>query len=90
MRPAADASRMSNAQSEALDAYCAICEEERFCMKLHFEPGDIHFLQNHVVFHSRTEYVDGPGQKRHLMRIWLCCPTAGCCRAPACRPTRSR
>src|SRR5215216_711967 len=70
-----DAPRLSNAQREALDVYYGICEEERFCLKLHFEPGDIQFLQNHVVFHSRTEYVDGPSgdgwPKRHLMRMWL-------------------
>ena len=73
-----DAPRMSNAQREALDVYYGICEEERFCLKLHFEPGDIQFLQNHVVFHSRTEYVDGPSgngwPKRHLMRMWLSLP----------------
>jgi hypothetical protein len=57
----ADAPRMSNAQREALDLYYAICEEDAFCLRLHFEPGDIQFLQNHVVFHSRTAYVDRPG-----------------------------
>jgi Taurine catabolism dioxygenase TauD, TfdA family len=71
----ADAPRMSNAQREALDLYYAICEEDAFCLSLHFEPGDIQFLQNHVVFHSRTAYVDQPGpQRRHLMRIWLSLP----------------
>jgi len=70
-----DAPRMSNAQREALDLYYAICEEDAFCLSLHFEPGDIQFLQNHVVFHSRTAYVDRPGpQRRHLMRIWLSLP----------------
>src|SRR5258708_6306568 len=71
----ADAPRMSNAQREALDLYYAICEEDAFCLSLHFEPGDIQFLQNHVVFHSRTAYVDRPRpQRRHLMRIWLSLP----------------
>jgi hypothetical protein len=70
-----DAPRMSSAQREALDLYYAICEEDAFCLSLHFEPGDIQFLQNHVVFHSRTAYVDRPGpRRRHLMRIWLSLP----------------
>ncbi len=73
-----DAPRMSNAQREALDVYYGICEEERFCLKLHFEPGDMQFLQNHIVFHSRTEFLDGPsaegGPKRHLIRMWLSLP----------------
>jgi len=69
-----DAPRMSNAQRDALDLYYTVCEESHFCLRLHFEPGDIQFLHNHVVFHSRTSYVDGAGPKRHLMRIWLSLP----------------
>jgi Taurine catabolism dioxygenase TauD, TfdA family len=71
-----DAPRMSDAQREALDTFFAICEEERFCLRLHFEPGAIQFLQNHVIFHSRTAYVDqpDPARRRHLMRIWMSLP----------------
>jgi hypothetical protein len=68
-----DAPRMPDAQREALDLYYRICDEDAFCLRLHFEPGDIQFLHNHVVFHSRTAYVDGP-TRRHLMRIWLSLP----------------
>ena len=69
-----DAPRMSNAQREALDLYYEICDA--LCLRLHFEPGDIQFLQNHVVFHSRTAYVDAPppAPRRQLMRIWLSLP----------------
>jgi hypothetical protein len=40
---------------------------------LDFEPGDIQFLHNHVMLHSRTAYEDWeePSRKRHLMRLWL-------------------
>jgi len=71
-----EAPRMSNAQREALEYYYAICGEDEFCLRLHFEPGDIQFLQNHVVFHSRTAYLDRPQpeQRRHLIRIWLSLP----------------
>ena len=70
-----DAPRMSDTQREALDLYYAICEEDAFCLRLQFEPGDIQFLHNHVVFHSRTAYDDGAGaERRHLMRIWLSLP----------------
>lgn len=69
-----EAPRMSNAQSAALDLFYALCEDN--CLRLQFEPGDIQFLQNHVVFHSRTAYVDGPDpeRRRHLMRIWMSLP----------------
>lgn len=69
----ADAPRLSNAQRAALDLYYATCEDPTLCLSLPFEPGDIQFLHNHVVFHSRTAYVDGP-ERRHLMRIWLSLP----------------
>jgi hypothetical protein len=70
-----EAPRMSNLQREALDLYYQVCEEEAFCLRLQFEPGDIQFLQNHVVFHSRTSFVVRAGpDRRHLMRIWLSLP----------------
>jgi len=71
-----DAPRMSNAQREALELYYAICEEPEFCLRLQFEPGDIQFLQNHVIFHSRTSFVDWPERerRRHLIRMWLSLP----------------
>ncbi|MEQ8816141.1 MAG: TauD/TfdA family dioxygenase [Thalassobaculum sp.] len=71
-----EAPRMSNAQREALDLYYAICEEDAFCLRLQFERGDIQFLQNHVIFHSRTAYEDWPEpeRRRHLMRLWLSLP----------------
>ena len=71
-----DAPRISNAQMAALDLFYEICEEEEFCLRLQFEPGDIQFLQNHVVFHSRTGFTDWDEaeKKRHLMRLWLSLP----------------
>ena len=73
-----EAPRPSNAQAEALDLYYAICEEEAFCLKLHFEPGDIQFLHNHTILHARTGYEDWPEteRKRHLLRLWLSPPNA--------------
>jgi hypothetical protein len=36
--------------------------------------GDIQFLNNFTVLHSRTEYRDGPDRKRHLVRYWIDVP----------------
>lgn len=70
-----EAPRISNAQREALDLYYTTCESDPFCLRIQFEPGDIQFLHNHVVFHSRTTYQDDPGSgRRHLLRIWLSLP----------------
>ena len=37
------------------------------------EPGDIQFINNTFLLHSRTAYEDfaEPERKRHYLRIWL-------------------
>jgi Taurine catabolism dioxygenase TauD, TfdA family len=46
-------------------------------LDMDLEPGDIQFINNYTVLHSRTEFVDGaePHQKRHMLRLWLKFPT---------------
>jgi len=38
-----------------------------------FEQGDIQFLHNHVILHTRTAFEDWPEpeRRRHLLRLWL-------------------
>ena len=63
--------RMTPAQHEALDVMDEIANELQ--MQIRFERGDIQFLHNHVMMHSRTafeEYAE-PERKRHLLRLWL-------------------
>lgn len=36
-----------------------------------FEEGDIQFLHNHVILHSRRAFENWPDRKRHLYRLWL-------------------
>ena len=40
---------------------------------MQFQPGDIQWLNNHVILHSRTAYEDHPEpeRKRLLLRLWL-------------------
>jgi hypothetical protein len=42
-------------------------------LDMDLEAGDIQFVNNYTVLHSRTEFVDGaePHQKRHMLRLWL-------------------
>jgi len=42
-------------------------------LDMDLEPGDIQFINNYTILHSRTEFVDGPEprQKRHMLRLWL-------------------
>jgi hypothetical protein len=40
-----------------------------------FRPGDMQFVSNHWILHSRTAYEDfaEPEKRRHLFRLWLAC-----------------
>lgn len=62
---------MTPEQVEALELVQKLAMEMRF--EMGFQRGDMQFLNNHVVFHSRQgfEDFDDPDRKRHLMRIWL-------------------
>ena len=42
-------------------------------LDMDLEPGDIQFINNYTILHSRTGFVDGPEphQKRHMLRLWL-------------------
>jgi hypothetical protein len=55
-----DAPAMTEEQHAAVKLFYEVCGDDRFCLRLPFQPGDIQFLQNHVVFHSRTEFEDWP------------------------------
>jgi hypothetical protein len=68
--------RWTPEQTEAVSVYqdavqaCAI--------DIPFSPGDIQFLNNHVMLHSRRSFEDWPDEarKRHLLRLWLQDPAA--------------
>src|SRR5262249_61260027 len=46
--------------------------------EMELRPGDIQSLNNHVVYHGRTAYVDAPGagHDRLLFRLWLAPPNS--------------
>ena len=64
------------AHDEALDLHAAVCEE--LCFVMDFEPGDLQLLNNHVIYHGRTDYedADGQDQDRLLLRLWLATPNS--------------
>ncbi|AQZ45923.1 TauD/TfdA family dioxygenase [Paenibacillus larvae] len=65
--------KISDIQREALDLFDSITFNPDFQLVMKLEPGDMQFLNNHVVIHSRTEFEDyeDPKLKRHLLRLWL-------------------
>jgi hypothetical protein len=67
---------LTAAQREAIELLMALCEELAFEMR--FAPGDMQFVNNHVIYHARTAFEDDPtgGQTRRLYRLWLAMPNS--------------
>jgi len=61
--------RMSEAQWEALDLLHELGHELGLVHR--FQPGDIQYLNNHILYHGRTAYEDGTGGRRMLYRTWI-------------------
>ena len=64
----------SQTQKEAVALYRRTVEES--AVDIDFRPGDIQFLNNWVMLHTRRAYEDwpDPAEKRHLLRLWLVDP----------------
>lgn len=65
--------RLTPQQIEAMDAIDTLASSEEFHFSTMFQPGDLQFLNNHVILHSRTAFEDynEEDRRRHLLRIWL-------------------
>ena len=57
----------------ALDYFLALTERDDMRISLMLEPGDISFINNYFVLHSRTAFYDSeaPDDRRYLLRLWL-------------------
>jgi len=58
-------------KQELIDLYDQIAMRPGMALEMDFEPGDIQLISNHSVIHARTDYLDAPESKRHLLRLWL-------------------
>jgi hypothetical protein len=64
-------------EKAALDFFDEQTRRADVRLDMDLQPGDIQFINNYTILHSRTEFVDGPEphQKRHMLRLWLKFPT---------------
>jgi hypothetical protein len=64
---------LSAEQTEALEMLEQLHGDPRYSLTMDLRPGDMQFLNNHVILHSRTAYQDhpDPDRRRHLIRLWL-------------------
>ena len=68
------AKRLTPAHREALDLLDSLTNDPAIHLSMTFEPGDLQFLHNHQILHSRTDFENWPEPERHrhLLRLWLC------------------
>lgn len=67
--------RLGEQEIEALDLLDKLAADPKFHVDMQLRSGDMQFLCNHYVFHSRTTYEDWPEveNRRHLLRLWVAC-----------------
>jgi hypothetical protein len=65
--------RLTDDQRAAMTMIEEIANDPEFHVEMDFRPGDVQFLNNSVILHSREAYTDydEPERKRHLLRLWL-------------------
>lgn len=62
---------LSAREIEILDYFDALCHRPGMAVEMTFRQGDMQFVNNFVILHSRSEYRDAPDSRRHLVRLWL-------------------
>ncbi len=67
--------RVTAKQEEAMDYMDELAGSPEFHLDMALQVGDLQFVNNHYIMHSRTAYEDQEDwlEKRHLMRLWLAC-----------------
>ena len=65
--------RLSPRKIEALDLFDDLANDPALNLHMEFRPGDMQFVHNHQILHSRTDFEDWPEleKRRHLLRLWL-------------------
>jgi len=67
------ARRLTRAQVEAMDLLDELVNDPQIHLSMAFLPGDMQFLHNHQILHSRNDFENWPEPERHrhLLRLWL-------------------
>ncbi len=67
------APRLTFEDIAAMDALDTVIQREGMALEMPLVPGDAEIINNNVVFHGRTAFVDPPNPDQHrlLLRLWL-------------------
>ena len=58
---------------ESIDCLEEVCRRDGLAVRFEMERGDMQFVNNSFVLHSRTAFEDHaePGLRRNLLRLWM-------------------
>jgi len=64
---------ISPEKAAALACIDRVMNDPALVYEMELQPGDIQFVNNYTVLHSRTAFTDEPdrSRKRHVVRLWL-------------------
>jgi hypothetical protein len=64
---------LAQEEEHVLDYIDEVTQRPDQIVTMRMQPGDMQFVNNHEVLHSRTGYEDHrePERRRHLVRLWL-------------------
>ncbi|MED1114581.1 TauD/TfdA family dioxygenase [Bacillus paramycoides] len=67
---------LTKLEIEAFDLLDSLTHDKNMHIDMMMEPGDMQFVNNYTVMHSRTVFEDyeEDERKRHLLRLWLMMP----------------
>lgn len=68
-----EAARLAPDQVAAMDLMDELVNDPAIHLSMAFLPGDMQFLHNHQILHSRNDFENWPEPERHrhLLRLWL-------------------
>ncbi len=71
-----DAPRLTEQQVAALDLFDELAARADIRLDMELQRGDMQFVHNHQIVHSRTKFRDYAEveRRRHLLRLWLAPP----------------
>lgn len=72
------AARLTRAQVEVMDLIDQLVNDPAIHVQMAFQRGDMQFLHNHQLLHSRNDFENWPEPERHrhLLRLWIAPPSA--------------
>ena len=73
-----DAPRLTADQYAVMDLIDELVNDPSIHLQMAFLPGDMQFLHNHQILHSRNDFENWPEPERHrhLLRLWMAPPNA--------------